>query len=248
MVKNYRAIQQWDNWLNQQLGANVLLTEKNFLSTLLVKNDSSIALLIGAPTQNCLLKNTNIPNQIILSPLINKYKHVKYIECGFFELSILTGSVDLVVLPHTLEFIEFPQQLLAEACRTIKPGGNIIIMGFNPVSFWGLKKFWQKGKTIPWSGRYLLPDTIKKWLHLNDFEFLRKDMIMFRPPIENQNLFNNLQILETIGTKSNAFFGGIYAITAKAKVVPLTPIKLRWKQSLSKLSVTIPGPTMRDIQ
>ena len=54
------------------------------------------------------------------------------------------GSIDLVILPHILECIDNPRQLLAEACRIIKPEGHIIICGFNPHSLWGLKKIMGK--------------------------------------------------------------------------------------------------------
>jgi hypothetical protein len=45
--------------------------------------------------------------------------------------------------------------------------------------------------------------------------------------------------------------GGIYSLVAQAKVIPLTPIKLRWKQKLSDVKLTasiggIPKPTVRN--
>jgi SAM-dependent methyltransferase len=247
LPKVYHTIQQWDNWLNKHPGLSVLEAEQNILASLLSKNHGKNLLLIGAPSQYCLFKDAAPNYKVILSPLINKYKHIKYIECGFHELSILSGSVDTVILPHTLEFIDFPRQLLTEACRVIKPGGNIIIMGFNPCSLWGFKKGWGKNKMMPWSGHFIFPHIIKKWLNLLDFEFIRKDMLMFRPPLQNPKIFNKLKFLEWIGRKGNVFFGGIYAITAKAKVIPLTPIRLHWEQTLPRLSISVPGPTMRDL-
>lgn len=249
MIKNYHAIQQWDNWLTQYPGASILELEKNFLAEPLKNYNDYKILLMGSPNQYPLLNADNRQNAYILTPLIHKNLNIKnYIECGFYELGILSGSVDLVILPHTLELVQSPQKLLNEACRTVKPSGSIIIMGFNPTSLWGVRKTWQENHKLPKASRFLSPNTINKWLGLADFEFIKKDMLLFRPPIENQKVFEKLNVLETLGAKSNAFFGGIYVITAKAKHIPLIPIKLHWKQTLSQLSVTTLGPTMRELQ
>lgn len=248
MVKTYRSVQQWDHWLTHFLGTSILETEQDFLSILLAERYGKHALLIGVPHQHILLKSIAIANHIVLSPLINKNRHIKYIESGYYELPIIPGSVDLVILPHTLEFIDNPRQLLSEACRIVKPEGDIIIFGFNPFSLWGLKKWWVKSKNTPWTGNFIQPSVVKKWLTLADFELVRQDMLMFRPPINQRTIYQKLKSMDWFGSKCNAFFGGIFVITAKAKIIPLTPIKLRWKQKLTTLSVTLPGSTMRDTQ
>lgn len=249
MVKTYHTLQQWNHWLTQFPGSRILETEKNLLSSLLAKMNGNNVLLIGVPEQYTLIRESPINNNVILSPLINKYKSIKYIECGLNELAIMPSSIDVVILPHTLEFIDTPRKLLIEACNIVKPGGDIIITGFNPLSLWGVKKLWEGSARIPWSGRFMLPGRIKKWLELNDFEFIRKDMIMFRPPSQRAKLFDRFYSLEWLGTKTNAFFGGIYTISAKANVIPLTPIKLHWEQSFPGISTGIPSPmSTRDIQ
>src|SRR6266852_3991097 len=49
------------------------------------------------------------------------------------------NSLDLIVLPHALEFAEDPHQLLREVYRTIRPEGQVVISGFNPFSLFGAK-------------------------------------------------------------------------------------------------------------
>ena len=43
-------------------------------------------------------------------------------------------SLDLVVLPHTLELTRDPHQALAEVERVLMPEGRVVILGFNPTS------------------------------------------------------------------------------------------------------------------
>lgn len=55
------------------------------------------------------------------------------------RLAILTDSVDAVILPHTLELSAEPHAVLREVHRILRPDGKLIILGFNPVSWWGVR-------------------------------------------------------------------------------------------------------------
>lgn len=248
MVKTYRTIQQWDHWLTHSLGHSLLEAEKIFLSKALAECYGKQVLLIGVPHQQDLLKCSVMSHQVLLTPLVIKQKNNKCIESEYYNLPIVPGSIDLVIIPHTLEFLDNPRQLLAEACRIIKPQGLMVLFGFNPMSLWGLKKWWAKSKKVPWSGSFTPANKIKSWLKLADFEIIRQDMLLFRPPIFHPTIYQKLRFLEWMGSKISAPWGGVYAITAQAKVIPLTPIKLHWKQKLSVIQSTLPKPTMRDIQ
>lgn len=248
MAKTHRAIQQWDQWLNQFLGNCLLAAEQQFLPSLLTDCYGKYALLIGVPKQASLLKLSSFSCQMLVSPIINKNKTNRFIEGDFYELPIASASMDLVLLAHTLEYIDNPRQVLAEACRVVKPEGYIIVFGFNPYSLWGLKKSLTKEQTIPWSGNFIPASTVKKWLLLADFELVKQDRLLFRPPLQHHNsLYQKLKLLEWLGSKFRIPFGGVYMLMAKAKVIPLTPIKLHWKQQLTGVQVSIPGgPLVRN--
>jgi len=235
LPKNYRSIQQWNHWLSQSLGHLLIQAEQEVLIKLLDSYFGKHGLFVGVPAQEKLFHSTVTAQSILLTPLLVKHQHYKIIESDFYELPIRSGSVELVVLPHTLEHITNPQKLLSEACRIVKPEGHIIILGFNPLSLWG-RKF-----------KSILPGKVRKWLSLEDFELVRHENFLFRPPTQKKNLFHNLRFLETVGQKFLKPFGGVYVLIAKAKVIPLTPIRLRWKQHLSGLGVpSMMGPSMRD--
>src|SRR5438093_12093821 len=97
---------------------------------------------------------------------MHKSLHTANIESDLHELPILTGSIDLVMLPHTLEFVDNPRQLLAEACRIIKPEGLILVCGFNPYSTWGIKKMLTKNKKASWMGNIIQVNLVKAWLYI----------------------------------------------------------------------------------
>ena len=62
------------------------------------------------------------------------------VETDYAALPFAAGSVDLVVLPHVLEFAANPHQVLREVERVLVPEGHVVIAGFNPVSLFGLKR------------------------------------------------------------------------------------------------------------
>jgi len=179
---------------------------------------------------------------------MSKEKKFDYIEGDFHELPISTGSIDLVMLPHTLEFIDNPRQLLSEACRIIKPEGLIVISGFNPYSAWGLRKLMTTHKkSIPWGANFIHSHKVKSWLHLADFELEKHQLFLYTPPINQPKFYKKLHFLEYIGHKCFPLFGGVYVLIARAKVVPLTPIRLKWKQQLSSIGIpaAMPGQIVR---
>ncbi len=242
LAYSYRTLQHWNQWLTQTyLGESLIEAETKDLSRLLDNHFGKHALLVGVPNQYDLLKATTIACHSLLSPLIQGATDTSYIEGNFHELAILTGSIDLVLLPHTLELVDNPRQLLAEACRIIKPQGLIVICGFNPYSVFGLRKRFSAQKTVPWSNHFIEAYQVKKWLHLADFELEKQETLYFRPPINNQHWHQKLTFLESIFSKCFSSLGGVYVLLARAQVTPLTPIRMQWKQQLSgmRISTTI---------
>ena len=62
------------------------------------------------------------------------------LHCDFDALPFPSNSLDLVVLPHTLELARDPHQTLREVERVLVPEGRVVIVGFNPASLWGLRQ------------------------------------------------------------------------------------------------------------
>jgi len=52
-----------------------------------------------------------------------------------YHLPIQSESLDLVILPHLLEFDAHRFQTIREVNRVLKPGGELIILNVNPFNF-----------------------------------------------------------------------------------------------------------------
>src|SRR5690242_12417996 len=119
---SHRSIVQWNQWLSKSLGQLVIKTECELLESFLSGTYGKHVVLVGVPHQTVLIKKLDLPCHSLLTPLpLHHHAEVKVIESDFYELPLASGSVDVAILPHTLEFVDNPRQLLAEACRIIKP-------------------------------------------------------------------------------------------------------------------------------
>lgn len=246
LAHSYRNLQYWNQWLSQQfLGTKLLEAEKKQFAALLERHFGKHAGLIGVPYQSSLFNATQLLSHTLITPLSNH--KLGYVESDLYNLPILTGSMDLIMLPHTLEFIDNPRQLLVEACRIIKPEGLILISGFNPYSLWGLKKKLAKNKPYFPEANFINARKIINWLKLADFVIEKQKFTLFVPPINNEHLLKKFSFLEKLNGKWFPNLGGVYIILARAKVVPFTPIRLKWKQQLSgvRISTSIPGNIAR---
>src|SRR5260370_960997 len=86
------------------------------------------------------------------------------------RLPLASQSIDLLALPHVLEFSAQPHAILREAERVLMPEGSIVISGFNPLSLWGAARAlaWER-RPAPSSRRVIPPPPPQAWLPLHRF-------------------------------------------------------------------------------
>ena len=153
------------------------------------------------------------------------------------SMPIAPDSVDALLLNHALECADDPHQVLRESERILVPEGNIVIMGFNPISLWGLLRLLRfRSKKVPWCCRVLTIRRIRDWLALLGFEVTLSRQFFFRPPVQHQGIMSRLQWLEKWGALWWPFFGSVYVLTARKKVSTMTPLKPRWRPRRSLVS------------
>jgi len=162
------------------------------------------------------------------------------------HLPVASDSVDVVVLPHTLEFSVDARQVLREAERVLIPEGRLVVIGFNVLSMWGAWSLVRRGRgRMPWCGKFLTPFRIGDWLSLLGFDVEMKEMMMFRPPWRRA-LPQQFSIFDTLGRRFWPLLGGVYAIRAVKRVSTLTPLRPLWKNRRPVLAGGAVEPTARE--
>lgn len=144
------------------------------------------------------------------------------------DLPIANSSVDVVFIPHILAFSGDPASILTEVDRILVPEGHMVIIGFNPISLWGLARY-LKPNRVPWTGKFISAYRVHKYLHTLGYSIQEYHSFLYRPPVENPHIFRNLISMETIGQAVLPLPGGAYLIIAKKQVVGLTRIKPIWR-------------------
>lgn len=192
-----------------------------------------------------LLRNSRIPNRFKASECAETLFATNLICCDDF-LPFAETSLDLLLLPHCLEFSERPHQTLREAARVMMPEGHLIISGFNPLSTWGatakFNRFISKNQSYPWNGKFIGLARLKDWLALMGFEILSVDICCHVPPFEQSAWQKQVAFMDKLGARFCAILGGAYFIVAKKRVVGMTPIKPMWKAATLSSSL-IAAPT-----
>lgn len=239
------------DWYRRQPGQWLLDFERQALDDVLSCLFGYYLVQVGAGMDDYLLGASRIRNHIIVDrdwPLnLPETEHARI--CGFYgnadQLPLQNDSVDVVVLPHTLEFEGSPHQVLREVERVLVPEGHAVILGFNPWSLWGSRRLlgrWRR-QAPPWHGAFRSAMRIRDWLALLGFDIVTTRYGFFRPPLQGKGIMRRLNWVEGLGTRWWPYLGGVYIIVARKQVVKLMPIKPRWRPRRSLLRPDLPRPT-----
>ncbi|MDX9950698.1 MAG: methyltransferase domain-containing protein [Methylophilaceae bacterium] len=165
------------------------------------------------------------------------------VRCQSAQLPFQTASIDLLLLPHMLEFSVDPHQTLRDAGRVLVPEGHIIISGFNPFSSWGLKRLLSRSKGYPWQGTFFSLPRIRDWLELLDFEIVEVRTACYKLPLSNPTWLKRCRFMDRAGGRWWPMTGGIYFIVARKRVLGMRVIRPGRNHSRLKSLMAVPTRT-----
>ena len=74
----------------------------------------------------------------------------------------------------------------------------MVILGFNPWSFWGLKRLLKSKRGFPWSLNFQSPWKTRRMLKLQRFTVDSQSSCFFRPPTEKRQRLERWALLEKV--------------------------------------------------
>ncbi|HTJ96883.1 MAG TPA: methyltransferase domain-containing protein [Rhodocyclaceae bacterium] len=195
------------------------------------------AVQVGLP-QLDLLRSNRMPFQFKCSDEDGVGVRVKSTA---LELPFESSSIDLVVLPHILEFSEHPHRVLREVERVLVPEGSVIVTGFNPFSLWGMhRRLTRQRSEAPWRGRYISVPRLKDWFTLLGMETHMGCFGCYAPALEQEKWLQRWHFMEPAGDRWWPFAGGVYMLQAIKRVHGMRLITPKWKERTAAAKALAP--------
>lgn len=243
-----KSIIALDTWLQTPAGNYVKAWEQARLNALTTDIFGFHAVQIGLPQIDALQANrmpnkwhtdTHLPST---EPLHNTTRIV--VVHDFADLPFASQSLDLVVLPHVLEFAAEPHQVLREVERVLIPEGQVIVCGFNPASLWGLRQATGRmagGIFLPRDGEFISLHRLKDWLKLLNMEVDRGHFGCYAPPCKKEKWLNRFSFMEKAGEQWWPYLGAVYMVHAIKRVKGMRLIGPAWAKNPAKVPKGVPA-------
>jgi SAM-dependent methyltransferase len=218
--------QSLSEWFATEQGGYVLTREQDYFDHTVSDIFGFNAMQMGLPESD-FLRSSRMPLRFTAG---NQPGNNVRICCD--ELPFACDSLDMVLLPHVLEFADNPHQILREVERVLRPEGNLIISGFNPFSLWGMHRALGRKQGYPWCGHFIRLPRLKDWLALLGFEVAGGRFAAYAPPLHHTKWLESFSFMEKAGDRWWAVSGGVYFLHAIKRVPGMRLIKPQWNNGL----------------
>jgi SAM-dependent methyltransferase len=170
-------------------------------------------------------------------------------------------SLDLVVLPHTLELSADPHAVLREVERVLVPEGRLVVCGLNPVSLWGLRQYRSHAmahlglggtrlarRFLPEAGEFIGPWRLKDWLKLLSFDVQSCHFGCYRPAVRSDKWLQRWRWMDQVGSRSWPILGAVYFLEAAKRVKGMHLLGPAWKPRRSSVApvAVVQRPSLKD--
>ncbi|HEU4852493.1 MAG TPA: class I SAM-dependent methyltransferase [Telluria sp.] len=246
-----KSIIALDEWLRTPPGSYVRAWEQARLDELTVDIFGFNALQVGLPQIDALAAN-RMPNKWQAATRISSADQLGDAADGrqiavaldFADLPFASQSLDLVVMPHVLEFADEPHQVLREVERVLIPGGQLIICGFNPASLWGARQYTGRAVRSPYlpvSGEFISMPRMKDWLKLLNLAPERSSYGCYAPAFRSDIWLQRSRFMENAGQRWWPYFGAVYIVQAVKRVKGMTLVGPAWNKKKATAPSAVPA-------
>lgn len=230
--------ESFERWFQTPLGRSLLASQRRVLDHAFEDLAGARQLQVGLSHRLPLASGADFVQKIITTPGWHPQMPDGVAVCDADELPFPGDSMDLVILHHTADFSPDPHEVLRESARVLRGEGRIALIGFNPLSLWGVRRFLSRHHQGPWGGRFLMRSRMEDWLRLLGFELESSCTHFCTLPVQRKEGYStrNHRTLN-----ENGHFlpvGAYYCILARKRVY--APIRRRAPWRKSKV-ISMPG-------
>jgi SAM-dependent methyltransferase len=233
-------------WLHTAPGTYLLAWEQDRLDRAVTDAFGFHAVQLGLPELDGLRANRmphrwvasdslHVPDALALPPPVDPLtttmppREPIALHCEFDALPFPNASIDMVVLPHSLELARDPHHTLREVERVLVPEGRVVIAGFNPASLWGLRQragalrqslgmAQAQSLYLPRAGEFIGYWRLRDWLRLLGFEVETGRFGCWRPPVHTEQWLERYAWMDRMGDRWWPVLGAVYFVVAVKRV------------------------------
>ena len=159
------------------------------------------------------------------------------------RLPVASDSVDVLILPHTLDFSGRQHEILREVHRVLRSDGHLIVLGFKPGGLWGLRRLIPGAGLPPHTSNLIGDRRLSDWLKLLDLNIHGLTRYFFKWPITG-TVVSASGAWEQRGRRWWPELAACYVLAAQKRLYTLTPLKQPWR-SRPKVVGGLVEPTTR---
>lgn len=241
------SAQGFSDWLETPQGRYVLDWEQSRHDQLVADIFGFNAVQIGWPGLDFLRAN-RMPFRLRCDDRDGRIQ----VRADLHQLPFAASSVDLVVLPHVLEFDANPHQILREVERVLVPEGSVVVTGFNPYSLWGARRSLARRRQPPpippFGGSYISVPRLKDWFALLGLEPHAGAFGCYAPAVTQEKWLRRFRFLDAAGDRWWPIGGAVYVIQAIKRVQGMRLVMPKWRDRLARAKALVPLAQKTDHQ
>lgn len=230
-----------EDWFQSALGRSLLASQRELIATTIQRFFGVVQAEIGVSHRVPVGNPSNIAHKFFVIPEWSVDLPANVLVSESDELSLETGSVDLVILHHALDFTKDPHQTLREASRVLKSTGHLVIVGFNPTSLWGIRKLFNRSKQAPWNNRFISGNRLSDWLNLLHFQVSDIEHHYYGLPFNKLGLLKQFLWLDNI-LNPKVPLGAYYILSAQKQTFSRVQNRQRWSQPAKAVGLSLSSP------
>jgi SAM-dependent methyltransferase len=132
------------------------------------------------------------------------------------KLPFANGCLDCVFAPLTLELSSSRMACLDEIHRVLRSTGYMILIGLNPMSFWGLASLVRKNNDFPANkGKFKSSFRLSSELAQINLVPLLISNFYYIPPVKSKHWLSKLSFLNEVGKMLWPYPAGFYMLVAQ---------------------------------
>lgn len=242
-----------EEWLETAPGRYLLEWEQTQFDQAVADVFGYHALQLGLPQIDALRTN-RMPHRWLAAERLPMPRRPTLLT-DFAALPFPANSLDLVVLPHSLELNPDPHATLREVERVLVPEGRVVVCGLNPTSLWGMRQRRAHMYRRLGFGELFLPEAgdfigywrMRDWLRLLNFEVESGRFGLYRPAVRSQAWLERFGWLDDAGERWWPIFGAVYFIVAVKRVRGMHMLQAEWKRkpAIAAAPVSVAGRVHR---